>query len=308
MLGTGGVTHLDVEDAWRWAVPRMGWDHTMADDAEWLTALLRCMPGAALILDGSEIRAVNADVPTLFGIPRSRITGAPLVDLVLPEQQAGLESVLKGLETADTFTARLASSFHPMEFTFRRISDRLVVMSARSTETEHQMSLAGRGALTHDAVTGLVNRYVVLEELHRRLHHGPAQPMALIAVWVDDLARVREERGGRAADLIVRQVAERLSARLRGSDMLGRMSDHSFLTVLVTDSPTDELATVAERLRAEVSFPVEFDGTLVSFTASVLVALLGDKPPAVERIVGRLETAGEKASSAGGNRTDIISL
>lgn len=280
----------------------------MAEDAEWLTALLRCMPGAALILEGQEIKAVNADIPSLFGIPRSRITGAPLVDLVLPEQQDHLSRCIEGLTTTDRSAVRLASTFQPLEFTFRRISDRLVVVSARSTETEHQLSLAARGALTHDAVTGLVNRYVVLEELHRRLHRGLAQPMALIAVWVDDLARVEQERGSRAADLVVRQVAERLAARLRGSDLLGRMSDHSFLTLLVTDSPTDELATVAERLRNEVCFPVEFDGTLVSFTASVLVAALGEKPPTVERIVGRLESAGEKASSAGGNRTDIISL
>ncbi len=280
----------------------------MADDAEWLTALLRCIPGAALILDGSEVRAVNADLPTLFGIPRARITGAPLTDLVVPEQQASLAQCLRALESTDVHTVRLAASFQPLQLTLRRISDRLVVISARSTELEHQLSAAARGVLTHDSVTGLANRYVILEELHRRLHRGPAQPMALIAVWIDDLASVEDTRGKRAAELVCRQVAERLSTRLRGSDLLGRVDDRAFLALLVSESDLGELTVIADRLRDEVSFPVEFDANLVSFTASVFVASIGDKPPSVERILARLEAAGEKAAATGGNRTDIVSL
>ncbi|NNF54747.1 MAG: GGDEF domain-containing protein [Acidimicrobiales bacterium] len=280
----------------------------MADDAEWLTALLRCMPGAAMILEGQEIKAVNNDLPQLFGIPRLRITGSPLVDLILPEQQDGLRTCIDALEGSALYSVRLASSFMPLSFTMRRISDRLVVVSARSTETEHQLSAAARGALTHDAVTGLANRYVVLEELHRRLHRGSVQPMAIIAVWVDDLGAVVESSGHRAAEHVCRQVAERLSTRLRGSDMLGRIDDHAFLAVLVSDSDLDELTAVADRLRDEVSFPVEFNSTLVSFTASVLVASIGTKPPSVERIVARLEAAGQKAAATGGNCTDILKL
>ncbi len=280
----------------------------MADDAEWLTALLRCMPGAAMILDGHEIKAVNADLPLLFGIPRSRIAGAPLSDLVLPEQQAGLITCIDNLESSDAYAIRLASSFMPLALTLRRISDRLVVVSARSTEVEHQLSSSARGALTHDAVTGLANRHVVLEELHRRLHRGSVQPMAIIAVWVDDLNAVVESSGQRAAEHVCRQVADRLTTRLRGSDMLGRIDDHAFLAVLVSDSELDELTAVADRLRDEVSFPVEFNSTLVSFTASVLVASIGTKPPSVERIVARLEAAGDKAAATGGNCTDIVSL
>ena len=199
-------------------------------------------------------------------------------------------------------------SFQPLQLTMRRISDRLVVVSARSTATEHQLSAAARGALTHDAVTGLANRYFVLEELHRRLHRASAQPMALIAVWIDDLDSVVDQRGTRAAEQVCRQVAERLTTRLRGSDLLGRMDDRSFLALLVSDSDSDELKTVADRLRDEVSFPVEYDSTLVSFTSSVLVATIGPKPPSIDRIVSRVEAAGQKAVASGGNRTEVDHL
>lgn len=252
--------------------------------------------------------AVNSDLPLLFGIPRARIAGAPLTDLVVPEQQAGLEQTIQRLEASDGCSIRLATNFQPIHLTMRRISERLIVVSARSTEVEHQLSAASRGALTHDAVTGLANRYFVLEELHRRLHRSGAQPMALIAVWIDDLDKVVDQRGIRAGEQVCRQVAERLGTRLRGSDLLGRMDDHSFLALLVSDSDTDELKTVADRLRDEVSFPVEYDSTLVSFTASVLVATIGSKPPSIDRIVSRVEAAGQKAIASGGNRTDVEHL
>ncbi|MGI9609001.1 MAG: diguanylate cyclase domain-containing protein, partial [Acidimicrobiia bacterium] len=99
-----------------------------------------------------------------------------------------------------------------------------------------------------------------------------------------------------------------LGSRLRGSDLLGRMDDRSFLALLVSDSDTDELKAVADRLRDEVSFPVEYDSTLVSFTSSVLVATIGPKPPSIDRIVSRVEAAGQKALASGGNRTDVEQL
>jgi diguanylate cyclase (GGDEF)-like protein len=280
----------------------------MADDPEWLTALLRCIPGAALILDGGDIRAVNRDLAPLFGIPRARVAGAPLADLVVPEQQAELAQTIERLEVSDTCSIRLATNFQPLQLTMRRISDRLIVVSARSTEIEHQLSASARGALTHDAITGLANRYFVLEELHRRLHRTGGQPMALIAVWIDDLETVVDQRGLRAGEQVCRQVAERLSSRLRGSDLLGRMDDRSFMALLVSDSDTDELKTVADRLRDEVSFPVEYDGTLVSFTSSVLVATIGPKPPSIDRIVSRVEAVGQKAMASGGNQTEVEHL
>ena len=280
----------------------------MAEDPEWLMALLRCMPGAAMILEGEEVKAVNSELPELFGIPRARIAGVPLTDLVVPEQQAGLAQNIERLEGSDACSVRLATNFQPIQLIMRRISERLIVISARSTETEHQLSAAARGSLTHDSVTGLANRYFVLEELHRRLHRGGAQPMALIAVWIDDLEAVIDERGARAGEQVCRQVSERLSTRLRGSDLLGRMDDRSFLALLVSDSNTDELKTVVDRLRDEVSFPVEYDGTLVSFTSSVLVATIGPKPPSIDRIVSKVEAVGQKALASGGNRTEIEHL
>lgn len=280
----------------------------MADDPEWLTALLRCIPGAALILDGDDIRAVNKDLPPLFGIPRARLSGAPIADLVVPEQQAELTQAIQRLEASDTCSVRLATNFQPLQLTMRRISDRLIVVSARSTEIEHRLSASARGALTHDAITGLANRYFVLEELHRRLHRTGGQPMALIAVWIDDLEAVVDQRGLRAGEQVCRQVAERLSSRLRGSDLLGRMDDRSFMALLVSDSDSDELKTVADRLRDEVSFPVEYDGTLVSFTSSVLIATIGPKPPSIDRIVSKVEAVGQKALASGGNQTEVEHL
>ena len=135
-----------------------------------------------------------------------------------------------------------------------------------------------------------------------------ADPLALIAVWIDELSTLNTERGARVADRVCRQVGERVLSRLRGPDLLGRFDDNCFVVVLHTDSDLVLLSEIGDRLRSEVVFQVEFDGTLVSFTASVMVASVGHQRPSVQKILSRLEIIGRRAAASGGNRTDILTL
>ena len=281
----------------------------MANKSDWLTELVKSMPAPCLVVDDGEIIAVNAEIPSLFKIPRNRLLGSPLVDFAIPEHQAQLKVALTTASNGlNGVPVRLAAGFLPMELTFRAVSERLVLVAARSMETEHRMSALAASDLTHDQVTGLSNRFHVLEELHHRLNTTPPQPMAVIGIWVDDLAELVNERGEKAAETVCRQVAQRIAAKLRGSDLLGRIQEDAFLTLLVTESSLDELSAVADRLRDEVSFPVEFDGGLVSFTASVMVGAVGTRRPSIERILNRLEAVSRRAAASGGNRTDILTL
>ncbi len=93
-----------------------------------------------------------------------------------------------------------------------------------------------------------------------------------------------------------------------GPICLGRLDDSGFLVLLTTDSEIDQLKEIADRLRAEVSFPVDCSGTLVSFTSSVMVGSLSDKRPSLERVLSRLEAVTAKAANGGGNRTELFSL
>jgi PleD family two-component response regulator len=127
-------------------------------------------------------------------------------------------------------------------------------------------------------------------------------------VWIDELPDLASQRGEHAVRRVLREVGQRVQRRLRGPDLLGRLDDSGFLGVLRSDAPLDQLTEIGERLRSEVVFPVEFDDSLVSFTASVAVGSVAGRKPSVERAVALLEAAGSRAAAGGGNRTEVLEL
>jgi diguanylate cyclase (GGDEF)-like protein len=278
-------------------------------EAEKLADVLRYVPGACIVVDDGIVRGANDEAVQTMGIPRGRLVGSPLPELAVSEMQVGLTAFIDhATEHVTHHSFRLASGLSPIELSSRRISDSLVICGVRRMETEHQMSALAGGELTHDQVTGLPNRYHVLEQLHHRLGTKSPQSLAIIAIWIDDLPNLRDERGPRVVERVSRQVGERIQARLRGPDLLGRFDDEAFLALLTTESNLEQLNEIADRLRNEVAFPVEFDGSLVSFTASVLVGSIGTSRPTLERVQSRLEAVGRMASASGGNRTEIVTF
>ncbi len=281
----------------------------MVTDAERLAEIVRFSPGACLVLEEGEVRGANAEAIDVTGIPRKRLVGVALHELAIDEHQESTKAAIAAASsTVTTHRLRLSGGLRPIELSIRLVAGRISLVMVRSLAFEHELSAKAGGSLTHDAVTSLPDRYHVLEQLQHRLTVVPAQPLALIGLWIDDLDTLVNEQGQRVVDRINRQVGERVQARLRGPDLLGRFDSAGFLVLLNTDSEMEQLKEIADRLRSEVSFPVEFDGSLVSFTSSVMVASIGKKRPSIERILARLQMVSEKAAGGAGNRTDIFSL
>lgn len=280
----------------------------MPSEAENYVKLVHLAPVGCLVVADGVIESVNVEVVELTGIPEHRMLGVALDELLLPEFQSGWRRL-----TADaaaglaTMSARLATNLLPIELRVRRLSDHRIVVGVRSRESEHRYSALAGADLTHDQVTGLANRHHVLALLHQRMTAADRTPLALIGLWVDDLAQLAETRGERAVDRVVREVGQRLQGRLRSPDVLGRFDQAGFLGLLSSEAPPDQLKVIAERMRAEVAFPVEVDSSLVSFTATVAVASLTARRPSIERALSQLEAVAGRAA-AGGSRTEVLDL
>ncbi len=281
----------------------------MTLDVERIAEVLRVAPGACVVLENGVVRGANADVIETTGIPRKHLVGVALAELVIPEHQLALaEALSSATDQCSSLPVRLAAGLVPVEVSIRRVSDSILVAGLRRMELEHQLSAIAGGDLTHDQVTGLPNRFHLLEQLHHRLATPSPQPLAIIALWIDDLANLAEERGQRVIERVSRQVGERVQNRLRGPDLLGRFDESAFLALLTTDSPVEQVRDIAERLRDEVVFPVEFDGSLVSFTASVMVGMVGSPRPSIEKVQSKLDVIARLATAGEGNRTEIVTF
>jgi diguanylate cyclase (GGDEF)-like protein len=271
--------------------------------------LLRSWPGACVVVDDGQIRAVNDEAVDATGIPRGRLLGVPLGDLLVPEFSPAWSRAVKDADSSIRSVAvRLASGLRPLELTLRALPDGLVAVAVRSMAADvHYSALAG-AELTHDPVTGFPNRYYLLSQLHDRITSPHRNPLALVGLWIDELPGLAEAQGERVVDRVVWEVGQRLQTRLRSPDVLGRFDNAGFLSLLTSDAPTGQLTEIADRLRDEVAFPVDFDDTLVSFTASVAVASISGRRPSIERALAQLDAAAHRAATGAGNRTEVLEL
>jgi|GEM_PF-6136074 len=273
-----------------------------------LQSLVAFCPSGCIVLNSDgTVSLVNDLASQATDIPTDKLLGVPFADLLVPEFGDYFTAILASdLEEAQTISVRLASGLKPIELRITAIADSTYVMSVRDLMTEHKLSAQAGADLTHDQLTGLPNQYHVLALLNERMNASNPKPLSLVCVWIDELPELTSSHGIKAVEKVIQEVGDRLTQKLRAPDMLGRFDEAGFLALLTSDAKEEELAEIADRLRNEIAFPVNFDKKLVSFTASVALATLGNKKPSVERILALMESSGTRAANDGGNRTDIL--
>ncbi|MCJ7502035.1 MAG: diguanylate cyclase [Acidobacteriia bacterium] len=223
------------------------WEVLQREDAPRLAILDWVMPG----LHGPQIcRAVRS-----LGDQR-------YVYLLLLTAKSEKEDLVKGLEAgADDF---LTKPFDAEELRAR--------LRAGIRILDLQETL--RVQATHDSLTGLWNRGATLDLLRRELSRGERQgtPVTVIMADIDHFKQVNDMYGHLTGDVVLREVAHRLSSAVRGYDVTGRFGGEEFLIVFPGCTAQNAILQ-AERLRARIlKEPVDTPEGPIPVTLSLGVA------------------------------------
>jgi diguanylate cyclase (GGDEF)-like protein len=144
---------------------------------------------------------------------------------------------------------------------------------------------ASEHASLHDPLTGLANRSLVLDHLHRALARAERRSSlaAVVFLDLDDFKPINDTLGHRAGDEILVRIAERLRAAIRPSDTLGRWGGDEFVVVCEDLEQASDAPAIVARLAAAFDEPFATHGTDLHVTASIGVALSGggDGPAAL---------------------------
>jgi diguanylate cyclase (GGDEF)-like protein len=129
----------------------------------------------------------------------------------------------------------------------------------------------------HDALTGLPNRIVILEQADLMLDRcaDGERELAVFFIDLDNFKDVNDSLGHEAGDEVLRVVADRLSAQLRVGEVIGRMGGDEFVVLAESSAACDPTTAVAKHLRAVLAEPIRIlgdDGPLIHVTASIGVA------------------------------------
>jgi len=141
-----------------------------------------------------------------------------------------------------------------------------------------------RHAAEHDELTGLLNRTMLLEHLGE----PDAEGTAVLFIDLDHFKDVNDGRGHSAGDVVLIEVASRLSAAVRPGEVVGRFGGDEFVVVL-HDVDADRAQQAAERLLAVVSAPCSIGHHSVRVGATIGVAL--SPAPSAEDLLRFADTA-----------------
>jgi diguanylate cyclase (GGDEF)-like protein len=139
---------------------------------------------------------------------------------------------------------------------------------------------------THDALTGLPNRTLILDRIEQTLRRArhKQEPVAALFVDLDNFKAINDSLGHGTGDELLCAVAERLEGVIRETDALGRMGGDEFVVVAEGLSLAAGPELVAERLLEAFNEPFVLgeDGeSLVHAKASIGIAT-GVRPSAEE--------------------------
>jgi diguanylate cyclase (GGDEF)-like protein/PAS domain S-box-containing protein len=128
---------------------------------------------------------------------------------------------------------------------------------------------------THDKLTGLPNRTLFGELLDHALERARRRDRhcALLFIDLDRFKIVNDSLGHEAGDLLLKEMARRLSGCMRSSDALARLGGDEFVVLLEELADASQAAEVAKKLLSSVLTPVEIMGHECRVTASIGVAL-----------------------------------
>ncbi len=154
-----------------------------------------------------------------------------------------------------------------------------------------------------DPLTGLANRSG-LEQKMRLSMSSEAKPgrFALLLINLDKFRGIIEGLGVGPGDSILQGVAARLSANVKRSDTLARITADLFAIVLEHPGSDEQLERIIERLLHALRQPYPIHDTLLPVTASMGITRYPDDGQDVPDLLRQAELAVEKAKSAGGNQ------
>ncbi|SOE03364.1 putative bifunctional diguanylate cyclase/phosphodiesterase [Blastococcus haudaquaticus] len=159
----------------------------------------------------------------------------------------------------------------------------------------------------HDGLTGLANRALFTDRVEQALRHDArhGDTSAVVYVDLDGFKAVNDNLGHQAGDELLRQVAERLAATVRGGDTLARLGGDEF-AILVGQAGTAEEATAAgERVLVALGRPVRIGNQVVTVSGSVGVAV-SDPDATSDSLVRDADIAMYAAKAAGRGRVVVF--
>jgi diguanylate cyclase (GGDEF)-like protein/PAS domain S-box-containing protein len=161
---------------------------------------------------------------------------------------------------------------------------------------------------THDALTGLPNRVLLLDRLavamsRRPRHH---QPLAVLFCDLDQFKVVNDSLGHDVGDRLLTTVAARLAAVVRPDDTVARFGGDEFV-ILCDDLGNEDVAlSIADRVARVLTEPIDVGARELVVSTSIGIAFHRADHRRPEDLIRDADAAMYRAKERGRNRFEVF--
>lgn len=300
-------------------VKRTQMEQALLDSEARLRAVIHAIPDIMVVLDeDGYYREVLSSPSHLFYSSASELVGQSLYTF-LPQETAErlLTCIRESLRTAepqaieyerDTPLGHRLFEGRVQPLDYHLGGKRMVVFLARDI-TERKVKEDEISYLAfYDHLTGLPNRRLLQDRLNQALAFSArsGQLGALLFIDLDNFKTLNDSQGHDIGDLLLQQVAGRISKCVRETDTIARLGGDEFVVMLEQLGSQEELAatqgkSIGEKILNELRRPYQLAGNEYNSTASIGITLFNAHKENSEELMKRADIAMYQAKSAGRN-------
>jgi diguanylate cyclase (GGDEF)-like protein len=162
---------------------------------------------------------------------------------------------------------------------------------------------------THDPLTGLPNRTLILDRVEQMLARSARNqtPVAALFIDVDNFKSINDTLGHGVGDELLRAVAARLRGVVRHVDALGRLGGDEFVVIAEELSLAAGPELVAERLLDALKHPFKLGADEeISLTVTASIGIAAGQRTSAEELLRDADIAMYRAKWDGKNRYAVF--
>jgi diguanylate cyclase (GGDEF)-like protein len=155
-----------------------------------------------------------------------------------------------------------------------------------------------------DSLTGIFNHQHFVSEAERVLRATERKSGAacLISIDLDHFKLINDTHGHAVGDIVLKHTVTLCQRQLRPTDLFGRLGGEEF-GILLPDCTREQGVAIADRIRTAIeATPVEGDGRLVTFSASIGLASTDSSGYELQLLRREADAALYRAKRTGRNR------
>jgi diguanylate cyclase (GGDEF)-like protein/PAS domain S-box-containing protein len=248
-------------------------NHNVAAQLKRLNSILDTALDAIIVSDQSgHIETFNSAAEAMFGFEAREVRGKPLSMLFVdPVRVHAASSMALSARRKD-------GSMFPTEMSLSacQLDDRLLSTALIRDVTERRMIESHLAyAATHDSLTSLPNRTLLLERLESAIS-GTARSGTLLALWFFDLngiKTVNDVMGHAAGDHLLIAVGQRMTEMMADNGVVARFGGDEFAVIANGFADEAEIIPAVTAFLQQLSRPFILQGREVTVTANVGIAV-----------------------------------